>query len=113
MPKVNFGATGEAPPDESQRLTRLGENLTVFSAPSKSRPNTFHFVIVYPDHRGITCTCEGWRYNRRCWHVEQVPLCMAEQPSKSETLNVSSTFNFTAIAECYYVEGHQGGHSWE
>lgn len=94
-------------------LTKVGENLTVFSAPSTSRPGWYHYVFVYNDERGIQCTCEGWRYNGKCWHLDALPLCMAEQPSKSETLNVSSTFNLSAIAECYFVEGHQGGHSWE
>lgn len=117
---------------EPKRLIRVGDNLTVFQAPSTSRPGTFHFVIVYPDERGIHCTCEGWRFNGRCWHIEAVPLCLAKPKPWSDpdsdplgdiertknmvlgkTLNVSKTFNLATIDECYYVEGHQGGHSWE
>jgi len=98
-------------------LTKLGEGLTVFTAPSTSRPGTSHFVVVFPDERGITCTCEGWRYNRHCWHTDEVPLCMKPIP-KDAPLPVKKegkmfTFNILDIAECHFVEGHQGGHSWE
>jgi len=96
-------------------LTKLGENLTVFTAPSTSRPGTHHYVFCYGDERGIQCTCEGWKYNSTCWHVDAVPLCMAKAHPRpiGVTAKGSLTFNMTAISECYFVEGHQGGHSWE
>jgi hypothetical protein len=99
---------------DEPKLTKLGDNLTVFSASSRSRPGTFHFVVAYPDERGIQCTCEGWRYQAHCWHVEQVPLCLAKQAKTTfGTNNKGHVFNMQAITECYYVEGHQGEHSWE
>lgn len=114
MPKVDLTHT-DTPETKLGTLTKLGDNLTVFSAPSTSRPGVSHFVVVYPDERGITCTCEGWRFNRHCWHMDSVPLCMAEGPLLDDGVltHQGHTFNLLASKECYYIEGHQGGHSWE
>jgi len=113
MPKVNLSTTPD-PETKLGTLTKLGDNLTVFSAPSTSRPGTSHFVVVYPDERGITCTCEGWRYNRHCWHMEAVPLCMVDNGNKQyHAAGLSKTFNMTAFSQCHHVQGHGGPHSWE
>lgn len=38
---------------------------------SKSRPGMKHYTTVFPNGK-VDCTCEGWRNNRKCWHVFKV-----------------------------------------
>lgn len=55
------------PPQEERPLTDLG-TARVFSAPSESDSMVTHYVLVYPDQRGIRCSCRGWKTHRNCWH---------------------------------------------
>jgi hypothetical protein len=44
----------------------------VWVTPSKSTPGKVH-VTVYNDATGMRdCTCEGWRYQKNCWHLKAI-----------------------------------------
>lgn len=39
-------------------------------AESESDPGRQHMVAYNPDLHAIVCTCEGHRYNNKCWHAD-------------------------------------------
>jgi SWIM zinc finger len=49
----------------------LGEGK-VWITQSKSSPGTWHVTIYNEDKGTYDCTCPGQRYQKRCWHVDQV-----------------------------------------
>lgn len=47
----------------------MAERLRSF--PSLTRPGKNHDVFIDSDG-AIQCTCEGWRFNGYCWHVDSL-----------------------------------------
>lgn len=92
--------------EDSHRLEYMGP-ATVFRAPSSSRQGLFHYITVYKDSRGIICSCEGFTFNKKCWHVAAVPLCLEKDP------NDFVAGRMVAPKQCSYVDQHEGEHSWE
>lgn len=86
------------------KILHLEGPCTVFSAVSASRSEKKHYVFVFQDQRGIVCTCEGFQNGHVCWHVQSVPLCNVQQANAMHALRTD---------ECYFLQGHGGGHSWE
>lgn len=48
----------------------LGEGK-VWMTPSSSRLGLFH-ITVLSDLDVPSCTCEGWRSHKKCWHVTAI-----------------------------------------
>jgi hypothetical protein len=91
-------------PGTQRELERLGPAV-VFRTASKSRPGIFHYQSIFQNGQGIKCSCEGFSFNGRCWHIELIPLCLEAAP---EGVEVSAY-----VTECRFVDQHEGGHSWE
>lgn len=66
--KVNFDAR---PPIYLERKPSY-----VLTVASQSQPGRKHFIVVWPDDSPMgcraECSCDGWQYNRKCWHVDEV-----------------------------------------
>lgn len=45
----------------------------VFRAASSSRAGMFHYTFLFEDGN-VDCSCEGWKMNRKCWHIEWVQV---------------------------------------
>lgn len=92
------------PPAPGKVLTKVGTSediRAVYSAWSQSDPTVRHFVIVFADGRGIQCSCQGFKYQGRCWHAQSVPLCL-EPASVDQPIMV-----------CGFVKDHPGKHDFE
>lgn len=59
----------------------------VFRSGSKSRPGVVHITVI-PIEAGKLpdCTCEGWRYHKKCKHVT---YCLAQVGEPEEEVQVS------------------------
>lgn len=90
---------------EHKELERLG-TATVFRTPSKSRQGMFHYVTVFTNGQGVKCSCEGFSFNKKCWHIDAVPLCMAKDPTDFEPGRMVTP------RTCSFVDQHEGDHSW-
>jgi len=86
----------------TRSLERLGE-CTVFRSPSESRPGLFHLTVVH-SNGSIRCSCEGFCLQGHCWHIDAIPLCMK--------WGVYDPNLKRGTIQCYYVQGHNGNHSW-
>lgn len=69
---VNFSPEME----EFQGISR------VWRTRSKSRPSMFHYTFLF-DSGSVQCTCEGFNYNAKCWHIEAI------KPDGDEIMGVS------------------------
>src|SRR5438046_1159269 len=70
---------------ELNKLEPLGE-AEVYRVPSKSRSDISHLVLVFPSHRGVICSCEGFQYSGNCWHSKQAPRAGAIRTGKGISL---------------------------
>lgn len=63
-----------------ERLLKADDAITLYDVTSvriyksKSDPYGVHYVISFVDPDDVfevryICTCEGFRYNDKCWHV--------------------------------------------
>lgn len=64
------------PAINSQRLLDVGIAHRVWRAPSTSRRGLFHYVMLIddPDNpamQKLICSCEGYSYHGRCWHIDE------------------------------------------
>lgn len=53
----------------ANNLADLGQ-AHVHRAWSKSTPGKAHFVLKFEDF--TICTCEGFQFAQKCWHVNEV-----------------------------------------
>ncbi len=55
-----------------KQLYRLEGVTEVYTSTSTSRPGLKHYTFVFADGH-VECTCEGWRHQRKCWHINALP----------------------------------------
>lgn len=53
------------------KMQYLGEGK-VWTTPSKTTPGKQHVTFFDPKTNVISCTCEGARYQKKCWHVDTI-----------------------------------------
>jgi len=49
----------------------MGEGK-VWVTPSKSRPDHKHVTVYNPENNFQSCTCEGFIYRHKCWHIDEI-----------------------------------------
>jgi hypothetical protein len=59
--------------DFTPEMEEIPNVVKVWRTRSKSRPNTHHFTWLY-DTGVAACTCEGFVYQNKCWHVTAVQV---------------------------------------
>jgi hypothetical protein len=91
--------------NSERRLERLGA-AEVFRAPSSSRKGIFHYVTVYKDG-SVKCSCEGFSFNKKCWHIDALPICMEKDPKDFVPGRMVTP------RTCSFVADHEGEHSWQ
>lgn len=47
------------------------EDAIIAQFESKSKPGSFYSVVKTKEGK-IFCDCPGWKYHRKCWHIERV-----------------------------------------
>ena len=53
------------------------ESAMEIPVPSRSKPDEIHTVTIFEGL--MTCTCQGYRYRRNCFHIKSV---QSELPSE-------------------------------
>ena len=46
--------------------------LRRFTTASRSRPGLTHELVVSPDGKVLSCTCEAWGFRRQCRHAARL-----------------------------------------
>jgi hypothetical protein len=88
-------------PGRTERsLEKLGRGY-VFRCPSSTRRGLFHLTFV-KDNGEVRCSCEGFNYHGHCIHIDLIPICLQKGHDSK----------FGRETECFYVQGHEGEHSW-
>jgi hypothetical protein len=62
--------------------------VAAFKARSSSRPHLYHYTFMDSEGK-FDCTCEGWKHNAKCWHVEQAAALVSDGSEPVEDFDVS------------------------
>ncbi len=58
-------------PPKRAPMEYIGEG-EVYITQSTSRPSIHHVTFKRLDSGHVTCTCEGFRNHRHCWHADEI-----------------------------------------